>query len=283
MDEVRLSYRQCGAVRLHVAEAGPPDGPLVVLLHGFPEFWLGWRHQIDALAGAGFHVVAPDQRGYNLSDKPKGVAAYDLDALAGDVTALADGYGSATFKLVGHDWGASVAWWIAQHHPERLSRVVAINAPHPAIWRRAMDHDPEQRKLSGYVKAFAVPYLPELMVRAGNYKALVGALRESLRPPSDEEISLYRTAWSQPGALTAAINYYRALLRRRFQMPRAASLATPTHIIWGAKDKYSLPRFAEASRDLCREGQLTLLPKATHWAQHDEAARVNEILLNFLR
>src|SRR5437868_3361336 len=98
MSDLRLSYRLCGAVRLHVAEAGPPSGPLVILLHGFPEFWFGWRHQIDALARAGFHVVAPDQRGYNLSDKPKGVGAYDLDALAGDVIALADGYGAAAFR-----------------------------------------------------------------------------------------------------------------------------------------------------------------------------------------
>ncbi len=266
-----------------MAEAGPESGPLVVLLHGFPEFWFGWRHQIDALAGAGFHVVAPDQRGYNLSDKPKGVAAYDLDALAGDVIALAAGYGAETFRLVGHDWGASVAWWIAERHPERLSQVALINAPHPAIWRNAMDNDPEQRKASGYVKTFAIPYLPELMVRSGNYKVLAAALREAVHPPSDEEIAQYRVAWSQPGALSAAINYYRAILKRQFEMPHKESLATPTHIIWGAKDKYGLPRLAEASRDLCRNGQLTLLPEATHWAHHDEPARVNEILVNFLR
>jgi len=273
---MRRGQASCGRSR-------PESGPIVVLLHGFPEFWFGWRHQIDALAGAGFHVVAPDQRGYNLSDKPKGVAAYDLDTLAGDVIALAAGYGAGAFRLVGHDWGASVAWWIAQHHPERLSHLVAINAPHPAIWRDAMDNDPEQRKLSGYVKTLAIPYLPELMVRAGNYRALAAALRESTQPPADDEIAQYRAAWSQPGALTATVNYYRALLRRRFEMPGPASLATPTHIIWGAKDKYSLPRLAQASRDLCRNGRLTLLPEATHWAQHDEAAQVNEILLSFLR
>jgi pimeloyl-ACP methyl ester carboxylesterase len=282
MADIRFSFRACGAVRLHVAESGPTSGPLVILLHGFPEYWFGWRHQIGALAHAGFHVIAPDQRGYNLSDKPRGVVAYDLDVLAGDIIALADVYGASTFGLVGHDWGASVAWWIAEHHPGRLSHAVTINAPHPAIWRNAIDSDPEQRKLSRYVKIFAVPFLPELLMRSGNYSALEGALRESVRPPCDDEVAQYRTAWSRDGVLTAMINYYRALLRRWFEMPREGSIMAPIHIIWGAKDKYGLPRLAEQSRDICRSGSLTLLPDATHWAQHDEPARVNEILLNVL-
>src|SRR5579883_3084125 len=127
---VRFSRHATNGVTLHVAEAGPADGRLVVLLHGFPEFWYGWRHQIDALADAGYRVLIPDQRGYNLSDKPKGRAAYDIDLLAADVLGLVDGLGQRQFLLVGHDWGAGVGWWIALQHPERLEKFAALCAPH---------------------------------------------------------------------------------------------------------------------------------------------------------
>ena len=110
-------------LRLHVVAAGPDDGPLIILLHGFPEFWYGWRHQIGPLAEAGFRVVAPDQRGYNESDKPEGIAAYGLDELAADVAAIADAFGRETFDLVGHDWGGVVAWWTALRYPLRVRRL----------------------------------------------------------------------------------------------------------------------------------------------------------------
>jgi pimeloyl-ACP methyl ester carboxylesterase len=283
MAEVRFTRRNVGAVSLHVAEAGPLDGPAVILLHGFPEFWFGWRHQIDALADAGFHVIAPDQRGYNLSDKPKAIADYDLDPLAADILGLAAILNLKEFAVVGHDWGAAVAWWIAQKNPQGLRRLVIMNAPHPAVWRRAMDDDPVQRKLSGYVRLLRIPVLPELIVRAGRYKSLSDAIADSTRPLSDNELGEYRKAWSQPGALTGTINWYRAILRRRFAEPLAASIAAPTEIIWGAKDKYSSLPLAESSRTLCQTASLTVLDAATHWVQHDEAARVNAMLLEFLK
>ena len=166
-DGITFAHRDVGGLRLHVAEAGPEDGPLVILLHGFPEFWFGWRAQIAPLARAGFRVVAPDQRGYNLSDKPKGAGAYRLDALAADIFALADAYGRTTFSLVGHDWGAAVAWWMATLKPERLDHLAILNAPHPAVWRRAMTEDPEQRRKSRYVQMIRLPWLVEAVVRAG--------------------------------------------------------------------------------------------------------------------
>jgi len=281
---LRFSRRRAGAVTLHVAEAGPESGPLVILLHGFPEFWFGWRHQIDALAAAGYRVVAPDQRGYNLSDKPAGVAAYDLDPLASDIVALADSYGAKNFALVGHDWGAGVAWWVAQNHPRRVRKFAILNAPHPAIWRTAMDQDPEQRKLSWYVRVLGVPALPEFGIRAGRYRGLLAALRESKRALGDDEEAQYLTAWRQEGALTAMINWYRAVLRRRdFAPPPEASIEPPAAIIWGAKDRYSALKFAEKSAALCTRADLTVLAEATHWVQHDEAERVNGILLDFLK
>ncbi len=277
-----FAWPRLGPITLYVAEAGPRTGPLVMLLHGFPEFWFGWRHQIGALANAGFHVVAPDQRGYNFSDKPKGVGAYNLDLLAGDIINLADCFGARTFSLVGHDWGASVAWWVGQKHPERLRRLAILNAPHPALWKRAMNEDPEQRALSRYVRLLGIPLIPELAIRAGRYASLVDALRDSTRALSDTEITFYRQAWARPGALTAMINWYRALLRTNFERPAPHSIEVPTRIIWGAKDKYATLKLAEESAGLGTGTELTVLPNATHWVQHDEAERVNAMLLEFL-
>ncbi len=284
MAEIRFSKKSVGALSLHVAEAGPADGPAVILLHGFPEFWFCWRHQIDALARAGFHVIAPDQRGYNLSDKPRTIADYDLEPLASDIIGLASAFGLRDYSLVGHDWGAAVAWWVAQKNPAGLRRLVIMNAPHPALWRRAMDEDPVQRKLSRYVRLLGIPVLPELMIRAGRYKGLADAITESSRPVSQSELAEFRKAWSQPGALTGMINWYRAILRRRFASPPPSKgIAMPTQIVWGAKDRYASLSLAEASQTLCADARLTVLDNATHWVQHDEAERVNAILLDFLK
>jgi pimeloyl-ACP methyl ester carboxylesterase len=283
MAKIRFSKRKVGAISLHVAEAGPDSGPAVILLHGFPEFWFGWRHQIDALADAGFHVIVPDQRGYNLSDKPKAIEDYDLDPLARDITGLADVLGIEQYALVGHDWGAGVAWWIAQQNPKGLRRLAIMNAPHPALWRRAMGADPVQRKLSRYVRLLGVPVLPEMLVRAGRYKSLSDAISESTRPMSDDERNEYRKAWSQVGALTGMINWYRAILRRRFDAPPASNIGVPTQIIWGARDRYASLSLAEPSKALCVRANLIVFDEATHWVQHDEALRVNTMLLEFLK
>ena len=280
---VRFTRRLCNDVTLNVAEAGPEDGPLVILLHGFPEFWFGWRYQIGALAAAGYHVVAPDQRGYDLSDKPKGIANYDIDKLAGDVVALAAHFTNQPFNLVGHDWGAVAAWWTATRSPAKIRKLAVLNCPHPAVWTNAMKHDPVQRKASWYVRAFQVPFLPEALMRSRNFRALVAALRQSNAPLSEEEAGRYRAAWGQPGALTGMINWYRAILRHTFAPISAASIRMPVQIIWGAKDPYALPALAEASKALCADARLTFLPEATHWVAHDEPERVNTILLDFLR
>ncbi len=281
--DIRFTRRVAsGDITLNVAEAGPRDGPLVILLHGFPEFWFGWRHQIGALADAGYQVVAPDQRGYNLSDKPRGIENYDIDRLAADVVALAAHYTGEPFRLVGHDWGAVAAWWTTTRSPERIRKLAVLNCPHPAVWREAMDKDPVQRRASWYVRAFQIPWLPEALLRARNYRALVTALREARAPISDAEIARYREAWSQPGALTAMINWYRAIRLRRFAPIPAASIAAPVQIIWGKNDSYVLPALAEASKALCSDVRLTYLPEATHWVAHDAPERVNAILLEFL-
>src|SRR4029077_19360181 len=141
-----------------------------------------------------------------------------------------------------------VAWWFAERHPDRVRRLAVMNAPHPAIWRRAMDEDPEQRRLSRYVRLLGIRGLPEMFLRAGSYRGLIDALNDSACPPSGEEIARYREAWQRPGALSGMINWYRAILRRNLVPPAAGSIAIPTQIVWGGKDKYALLRLAEASR-----------------------------------
>ena len=195
-------YLPTSGITLHAVEAGPVDSQVVILLHGFPEFWYGWRHQIEALANAGYRVLAPDQRGYNLSDKPRSISAYNLDELAADVVGLIDAVGREKAYLVGHDWGAAAAWWTAIKYPQRLERMAILNAPHPKVMRWHMLHNRAQRRKSWYFLFFQIPFLPEWRMRKDNWCIGARALQSTSRKGtfSDAEISLYREAWSQPGA-----------------------------------------------------------------------------------
>ncbi|MFC3070180.1 alpha/beta fold hydrolase [Phenylobacterium soli] len=276
---------RAGALDLNVAEAGPVDGPLVILLHGFPEFWFEWRELIGPLAEAGFRVVAPDQRGYNLSDKPKGVDAYRLDLLAGDIFALAAALGRDRFSVVGHDWGASVAWWMATIRPQPIERLAIMNAPHPAVWKQAMTTDPEQRNKSRYVQMLRIPALPELMVRAGGYKGLSDAFASSPRPEAftPQIMARYQEAWRRPGALTGGFNWYRALFRAELAVPAKGSIGVPTLVLWGDQDPFAEAKLAEESAALCASAEVVHFPHASHWLPHDEPDGVSQRLLAFLR
>ena len=284
MDGVSFNLREVGGVRLHVAEAGPEDGPLLVLLHGFPEFWFGWRELIGPLAAQGYRVLAPDQRGYNLSDKPKGVGAYRLDLLADDIFGLVRAYGRERFRLVGHDWGASVAWWMATRRPGPIEKMAILNAPHPAVWLKSMTEDPEQRKKSRYVQMLRTPWLPELMVRMGGYKGLADAFANAARPGAfgPEAMARYREAWTRPGALTSMLNWYRALFQHDLPVPAVGSIPTPTLVLWGDLDAFAEPGLAETSAALCAQAQVRHFPAATHWIAHDEPEGVLAALVPFL-
>ena len=282
--ELRFSHHRTNGVMLHVAQAGSPRGKPLILLHGFPEFWYGWRHQIDEMAEAGFLVIAPDQRGYNQSDRPAGVGSYDLDLLVKDIVGLADALGHNRFHLVGHDWGATVGWWLTSHYPERVEKFAALNAPHPSVWIEAMRTIPEQRRKSGYVRALRIPWLPEFFMRRRNFKALADALCDAKRPGavSETDLDLYRAAWSAPGALTGMVNWYSALMRRADTAIKAARVPVPTLVIWGDQDRFGVPALGERSAALCDAATLVRLD-ASHWVQHDEPERVNALLLDFLR
>jgi pimeloyl-ACP methyl ester carboxylesterase len=287
LGEVELAHRYAdlGDVRLHYVEAG--EGPLVLLLHGFPQFWYQWRHQIPALVEAGFRVVAPDMRGYNLSGKPPGVQAYRVELLARDVERLIRTCGEGTAVVVGHDWGAIAAWIAAMRHPGRVERLAILNVPHPA---RSLDGllSPMQLLRSSYMFFFQIPRLPEEVIRAGDFALLRSVFRSDPVQPealTAEDIERYIEAIAQPGALTASLNYYRALLRNPREMRALLQrVEAPVLVIWGEKDRFLSRRLAEPPRlwvpNLIR---VKRLPDASHWVAEDCPLEVNTLLLGFLR
>ena len=274
-------------VRLHWVEQG--SGPLVLLLHGFPEFWWGWRRQLPALAGAGFRAVAPDLRGYNLSEKPKGARSYRVSIVVEDVAALVRYLGAERAHLVGHDWGGVVAWHTAMRHPEVVDRLAIINAPHPAVFSREMRH-PRQFLRSWYAFFFQLPRLPEAAIRARGFAALERLFRGTARPGafSDADIARYKEALARPGALTAALNYYRAYVSHFFrpggakQAPRR-TVERPTLVIWGEKDQALNLHNLDGLERYVPDLRVERLPEAGHWVMADDPQRVNALLTAFFR
>lgn len=261
---------------------GPEDGSPVVLLHGFPEIAFGWRHQIPALTAAGFRVIVPDQRGYGRSSKPDGVSAYALDLLAEDVVAIAASLGHERFAVVGHDWGGVVAWHLAGRHGAHVQRLAILNAPNLDVLPDYTLRHPLQLVRSSYVAAFRVPFVPEVALGAADHALLRATLTSSSRPGTftSADLDVYRKAWSQPGALTAMLNWYRASARGA---PRGSvRIARPVLVIWGDRDVALAPSLAEASAELCDDVEVVHIETASHWVQHEEAARVNELLVAFL-
>ena len=271
-------------VQLHIVMAGPKSGPPVILLHGFPEFWRGWVNQVPALVEAGCRVIMPDQRGYNLSDKPLGAKAYNMHELVNDIIGLIDALDYEKVNLVGHDWGAAVAWMTAIWHPERIYRLGILNVPHPAVMKRFLLRDLEQIRRSWYIFFFQLPWLPEAGMGAVNWRGAERALRGSgkIHTFTNEDIEKYKEAWSQPGAMTAMINWYRAFVRYQPRITNDMRVKIPTLMMWGIKDVALSHRMARLSMGFVDEGNLIFFPEATHWVQHDAAAEVNHYLVDFL-
>jgi epoxide hydrolase 4 len=283
--EYQEAWVPTNGIRLHVVQAGPADGQPVVLLHGFPEFWYGWRKQIPALAAAGFRVIVPDQRGYNLSDKPRGAAAYTAPELIADILGLLDHFGYDKVCLAGHDWGAAVAWALAVNHRERFHGLAALNVPHPAVMLSFLRRDPGQMLRSWYIAFFQLPWLPEALFRARGWAGGVRLLRFSGREGTftEEDFKSYRAAWSQPGAITAMIHWYRALARHRPSLPPEPRVRVPALILWGARDVALSRRMIQPSLEYCDDGRAVVLEEASHWVQHDCPEQVNAHLISFFR
>jgi pimeloyl-ACP methyl ester carboxylesterase len=287
---VRHKYANINGIRLHYVEAGPSGGEgqdkVCLALHGFPEFWYSWRYQIPALAAAGFRVLAPDLRGYNLSHKPPGVASYRLEALTEDVAGLVAHDGASSAAVVGHDWGGGIAWTLAMRRPNLVRKLAVLNAPHPAAFLRELRR-PGQLARSWYMFFFQLPWLPELLFRAGNYAVLERTLRrDPVRPGAftEDDIRRYKEALSQPGALTAGINYYRAAFRHLRRASRnLAPITVRTLLIWGERDRYLSRCLTEGLERWVPGIRVERLPRASHWVQLDAPERVNELLIEFLR
>lgn len=276
------SSRVVNNVGLHVEEAGPDDGPLLILLHGFPGFWWDWRYQIESLAAEGYRVVVPDMRGYNLSEKPLGIKSYTLDTLAADIAGLAESYGRSTFRIAGHDWGGGVAWWTAIRYPEKVDSLAILNAPHPDGWQLLWRSHLSQAWRSFYVAFFQLPVIPEFVLKVGNFALLRRTLRRSSRPGTfgPTELERYIETWSRPGALTPMLNYYRAV--RYHQWPNEPTrVSPPTLIVWGVEDAFLIPQNATAALSLCDKGEIVWLDDATHWVQMEEPEKVNATLARF--
>ena len=287
MNAIRHGYATVNGVRLHYAETGSGD-ELVLLLHGFPEFWYSWRHQLEAL-GKHFHVVAPDMRGYNLSDKPARVEDYRVDQIASDVVGLIDHFGALQAAVVGHDWGATVAWVVAQRFPERVSKLAVMQVPPAAVWRANMSI--RQVLRSWYMFLFQLPRIPEWMISRNNMAAIERAFTNSVARKgsfSAVEIESYKEALRQPGALTSAINYYRAninrLASRGSNSASSERTRVPTLFIFAEQDLAILPETVRGTADYVDAPFRELRIKDSgHWVQNEAAEEVNSALIEFLK
>jgi pimeloyl-ACP methyl ester carboxylesterase len=295
-------YADVNGIRLHYAEAGGGD-KLVILLHGFPEFWYSWRHQLPVL-GERYHVIAPDMRGYNLSDKPPRVEDYRVDVLVEDVIGLIKNFGVDRAAIVAHDWGAGVAWKVAEKHPTRVSRLAILQVPPAAAWRANITV--AQLLRSWYMFLFQLPRFPEWLIRRKNFATLDKMFKESVARKNtftNADIELYKEALARPGALTASLNYYRANVRTMMTGSRkkrraeqaigsetqgqpaktSARIRVPTLFIYGEQDVALIPatvrgigRFIDAPYVELR------IADSGHWVQNEAAAEVNAALLAFL-
>lgn len=277
------AFRDVNDVTLHVVAAGDPNNPLVVLLHGFPEFWYGWYEYIKPFVDAGYRVLVPDQRGYNRSEKPVGIRPYQITELTEDVVDLIATENRETAHIVGHDWGAAVGWDLALRHPDAVDRLGIINVPHPTVFEKHLRSNLTQMRKSWYMLFSQLPRLPEWYARRNDYDRLVTAMHHEARSGTFNETDFkrYRQAWRQEGAITAMLNWYRALFRHHEEPPRDRVTA-PTYIIWGENDQALVSEMASESIDFCDKGTLKQISDATHWIPHEYPDQVANLLLTHL-
>lgn len=282
--DIKFQQIETNGIHLHVVTAGNPSDTPIMLLHGFPECWYCWHHQIDSLSRNGYYVIAPDQRGYNLSDKPEGVKNYHIDLLAKDITGLIEMMGYENIYLAAHDWGGVVAWWIATHYPQYLKKLMILNAPHPHSLTDLREFSLSQIRKSWYIFYFQIPRLPEWLIRRNNSfrNSMVGSSPDSI---TEEDYEVFEEAWSQPNALTSTINWYRAAMRYLFpsKLPPDGSIDVPVRIVWGEDDDYLGKPLAERANRLCKNGDLVYVPNATHWITHDTPDIVNQHMSEFFQ
>ena len=289
---IRHETASVNGVRLHYAAAGPddPEAPLILFCHGFPEFWYTWRRQLEAF-GRDHLAVAPDMRGYNLSDKPAGVEAYKAAEIVADIRALARHLGRERFTLVGHDWGGAVCWAYAMAHPQTLERLVIVNAPHPVLFARELAGNPAQARASQYMRLFRQDDA-EAVLSADDFQWL---WQFSLKPVhdkglmSDADKAEYLKAWGQPGALTGGLNWYRASPLRPAAVEGASDgppaldsarfrVEVPTTVIWGMADAALLPGLLDGLEAFVPDLTVHRLDGVSHWVTHEAPNTLNRLI-----
>ena len=273
-------------IALHVVLAGPAKGRPLVFLHGFPEFWFAWRLQIDYFVSSGYRVIIPDQRGYNLSDKPAGIASYSIDLLARDVVGLLDTVAGSKAFVVGHDWGAAVSWYLAARYSDRIHRAAMLSVPHPRVFINNLITSPSQLRRSWYIFFFQLPWLPEFIMHRRDWALLARGLQNTSAPGvfSDFDLKEYKESWARKGALTAMLNWYRAALFRPSKLaldPEGSRVKVPALLILGKKDRFAAEAMARQSLQYCDGGRLEMFETASHWVQHEEPAQLNNLLSEF--
>lgn len=279
-------YANVNGVNLHYAKAGKGKR-LIIFVHGFPEFWYEYKNQLQEFSKSGeYTVIAPDLRGYNLSSKPESIKEYQGKYMVEDLRQLSEKLGYKKFTLVAHDWGGVIAWWFAIAHPDYLEKLVIINAPHPAIFQQELKQNPEQQKASAYMTFFQDPQA-EKALSANNYEQLVEKVFGQdlkARNFTEDDKQEYLKAWSQPGALTASLNYYRALFSFGSGLDNSSyRVNVPTLVIWGEKDKYLMTSNLRGLEEYVPDLTVKRLPEGSHWIIHEKPELVNKYIKEFIK
>ncbi|BAY20982.1 alpha/beta hydrolase fold protein [Calothrix sp. NIES-2100] len=275
-------YITTNGVKLHYVTQG--EGPLLLMLHGFPEFWYSWRHQIPEFAQY-FKVVALDLRGYNDSDKPKNKSAYVMDEFVKDIQGVIKGLGYEKCVLVGHDWGGAIAWNFAYAHPDMLEKLIILNLPHPAKFAQGL-LTLQQLVRSAYIFFFQLPWLPELLIKSSDYAAIERAFKGMAVDKTtftQPDIDAYKNAAAKTGAITAALNYYRNALQQRIFKRNWGILAVPTLMIWGENDTALGKELTYGTQAYVKDFQIKYIPNCSHWVQQEQPKLVNQYIRDFLR
>jgi epoxide hydrolase 4 len=276
------NYIQTNGIQLHYVSQG--QGPLMLMLHGFPEFWYSWRYQIPEFA-KDYKVIALDLRGYNESEKPREKAAYRMTELIKDVEGVIKGLGYERCVLVGHDWGGAIAWSFAYAHPEMLEKLIVMNLPHPAKFAQALRSNPQQMVRSWYILFFQIPWLPELLLQFDGYRVIASAFidsainRDAFTP---QDLEAYKKAAAKPGALTAMLNYYRNIFPGIFDHTAWEVLQVSTLMIWGENDQALGKELTYDTQVYVNDFELRYIPNCSHWVQQEQPNLVNQYMRNFL-
>lgn len=276
-------FIQTNSIQLHYVSQG--QGKLMLFLHGFPEFWYSWRHQIPEFS-QDYKVVALDLRGYNESDKPSELEAYSMTELMKDVEGVIKGLGYEDCILVGHDWGGAIAWNFAYYYPQMVEKLIILNLPHPAKFGQGLTNF-QQLLRSWYVFFFQIPFLPEWLIQFNDYQMITTALKGMAVDPatfSQADLEAYKDAAAKRGALTAMINYYRCIFQDLFDYGNQdwRILEVPTLMIWGENDTALGKELTYGTEEFVRDFRIKYIPNCSHWVQQERPDLVNQYIREFV-